>query len=90
MFYFPWKNKTKNMTLPIEIQRYIGEFLMPNAIDVYHHYEVLMWQLELLHENLQLKHRPFTASEFALWRRITNANKRCRIRGNNPVFICEY
>jgi hypothetical protein len=78
------------MSLPIELQRYIGSFLMPNDIDVYHCYELLMWQLELLHANLQLQHRPFKASEFALWKRITNANKRCRIRGNNPVFICEY
>jgi hypothetical protein len=79
------------MSLPEDVRRYVvNDFLMPNATDMFHRYEVLMWQLELLHDNLQLSHRPFKASEFALWQRITHANKRCRIRGKNPIFIYEH
>ena len=77
------------MSLPEALQRYIGEFLMPNAADMFHRSELVLYQLELLHDNLQLQHRPFKASEFALWQRITSANRRCKIRGNNPIFIYE-
>ena len=77
------------MSLPEELQRYVGDFLMPNAAEMFHRRELVLYQLELLHDNLQLQHRPFKASEFALWQRITNANKRCRIRGKNPIFIYE-
>jgi hypothetical protein len=87
-FFFLGKIK---MSLPDYIQRYIvNDFLMPNAADMSHCRELLLYQLELLHDNLQLQHRPFKASEFALWQRITNANKRCRVRGKNPIFIYEH
>jgi hypothetical protein len=46
------------MSLPDELQRYVGQFLMPNEQEMFHRFELLMWQLELLHDNLQLKHRP--------------------------------
>jgi hypothetical protein len=78
------------MSLPEDVRRYIvNDFLMPNEQEMFHRFELLMWQLELLHDNLQLKHRPFKASEFELWQRITSANRRCKIRGNNPIFIYE-
>jgi hypothetical protein len=78
------------MALPEELTRYIQDFLMPAESEMFYRFEHVLYQLELLQDNLQLSHRPFKASEFALWRRITNANKRCRIRGRNPVFIYEH
>ena len=79
------------MLLPEDVRRHVvNAFLMPNEQEMFHRFELLMWQLELLSDNLQLQHRPFKASEFALWQRITNANRRCRIRGNDPIFIYEH
>ena len=75
------------MSLPEELQRYVGEFLIPNAAEMFHRREHVLYQLELLHDNLQLSQRQFNADEFALWQRITNAKKRCIIRGKNQVFI---